>query len=124
MEDKTQSICVDMDGTLLYYTSYKGMGGRLGKPRPGAKEFLQELKKLGRVIIFTARLGRDHYNKLEYDTVAKHLRDNDLYFDEIYIGQGKPDANCFIDDRAIEIPKNPVESDYDWALDKVKRYFE
>ncbi len=43
---------------------------------------------------------------------------------EIYMGQGKPMAEAFVDDRAISIPKNPVESDFDKVLVKVKRFIE
>lgn len=121
-----KSVCVDLDGVLLYYNNWKGMDGRLGKPRPGAKQFLTKIRKFARVIIFTARLAEEHQSLGDrtFYRIKSWLEYNDLPYDEIYIGRGKPIAEAFVDDRAISIPKNPVESDFDEALIKVKRFVE
>lgn len=119
-----KSICVDLDGTLLYYTNWKEMGGRLGKPRPGAKEFLTKIRKFARVIIFTARLAERHKSDKTFNQIASWLQHHDLPYDEIYIGLGKPIAEAFVDDRAIFIPKNPVESDFDESLIEMRRFVE
>ena len=122
MSDK--SVCVDLDGTLLYYTNWKGMDGRLGKPRPGARQFLINIGQFARVVIFTARLAEANRMPGTYGQIALWLQNNNLPYNEIYMGQGKPMAEAFVDDRAISIPKNPVESDFDKVLVKVKRFIE
>lgn len=119
-----EAVCIDLDGTLLYYTNWKGMDGRLGTPRPGAREFLINIKKFARVIIFTARLAEDHKSDTTFDNIKLWLEHNNLHYDEIYTGKGKPIAEAFVDDRAVSIPKNPVESDFDKALMKIKRFIE
>lgn len=120
----TKSVCVDLDGTLLYYTNWFSMDGRLGKPRPGAREFLINIRKFARVIIFTARLAKKYQSDETFDQIKSWLELYNLSYDEIYVGQGKPIAEAFVDDRAISIPKNPVESDFDKALIQMKRFIE
>lgn len=122
--DKDKSICVDLDGVLAYYTNWKGMDGQLGKPRPGAREFLTNITQFARVIIFTARLAEEHKSDKTFYQIQSWLKCHNLPYDEIYIGRGKPVAEAFVDDRAISIPKNPVESDFDEALIKMKRFVE
>ena len=122
MHDK--SVCVDLDGTLLYYTNWFSMDGRLGKPRPGAREFLISIRKFAKVIIFTARLSGKYRSDEIFNQIKSWLNLYGLPYDEIYMGQGKPVAEAFVDDRAISIPKNPVESDFDEALIQMKRFIE
>ncbi len=117
-------ICVDLDGTLAYYTNWKGMEGRLGEPRPGAKEFLVNLCKFAKVIIYTARLAEKHKSPETYVLIERWLDKHGMHYDEIYVGSGKPIAEAFVDDRAVAIPKNPVESDFEKALVKIKRFVE
>ena len=119
-----QSVCVDLDGTLLYYTNWKGMDGRFGNPRPGAREFLVNIGKFARIMIYTARLAEKHMSPETYGSIERWLYEHNLPYDEIYIGKGKPVAEAFVDDRAVAIPKNPVESDFEKALVKIKRFVE
>lgn len=118
------SVCVDLDGTLSYYTSWKSMEGRIGQPRPGAREFLRNLWKEARIIIFTARLSEDYNNSYTYDMIQEWLDDNLMSYDEIYVGKGKPACEAFVDDRAVAIPKNPVETDFEKVFDQVRRFLE
>lgn len=124
MNTHNKSVCVDLDGTLLYYTNWKGMDGRLGKPRPGAREFLINIRKFARVIIFTARLAEKNISTKTLSQIESWLAQHNLPYDEIYTGKGKPVAEAFVDDRAISVPKNPVKSDFDIALIKIRRFFE
>lgn len=121
-----KSICVDLDGTLLFYTNWKGMNGRLGKPRPGAREFLQNIRKFARVIIFTARLAEKNVHDFDktFGQIKSYLEHYHLCYDEIYTGLGKPVAEAFVDDKAISVPKNPIGSDFDEALTKIQRFME
>ena len=100
------------------------MDGRLGKPRPGARDFLINIGKFARIIIFTSRLSENFIDDGTLYQIESWLSIHDLPYDEIYTGKGKPIAEAFVDDRAISIPKNPVKSDFDTALIKMKRFME
>ncbi len=119
-----KNVCIDLDGTLLYYTEFSDMEGRLGLPRPGARDFLIQLGACCRVVSFTARLGEKYYLPETLGRIKDHLADHDLPYDEIFEGRGKPICSSFVDDRAVEVPKNPVESDCEAALIKVRRRLE
>lgn len=121
----SKNICVDLDGTLAYYTTWKSMGGRIGKPRPGAQQFLTQLQLIfDKIIIFTTRLNEKNRTPGTFSTIEKWLKDNEMPYNELFIGSGKPICKAFIDDKAISIPKNPVESDYQKTLDTIKRFVE
>ena len=124
MNIRKKAVCVDLDGTLLYYTNFKGMDGRLGNPRPGARDFLINIGKFARIIIFTARLSEDFINDGTLCQIESWLDIHDLRYDEIYTGKVKPIAEAFVDERAISIHKNPVKPDFDTALIKMKRFME
>lgn len=119
-----KSVCVDLDGTLAYYTEFDDMGGRIGKPRPGAREFLAAIREVARVIIFTCRLSNKYFSEETQQQVLDYLERYELPYDGVYLGLGKPICAAFVDDRNIEIPKNPVEEDYADALVKVRRRLE
>lgn len=106
-------IAVDLDGTLAEYDGWKG-DDIIGDPIPGAKEFLLELGKLGKIIIHTVRvsfytLERTHQFTMNPDDYIRNrmlavrdwMNDNNLRFDSIWGGIGKPYADVYIDDRAV-----------------------
>jgi len=129
MSVKRLSICVDLDGVLAKYDGWKGVGV-IGNPIPGAADFTKELGKLAHIIIFTTRckqypVGKDHPIEVTGDTgdvtvsqlqhqVQQWLHRYGFHYDEIYIGQGKPIASAYIDDRALtcrpqdNAPGNPT----------------
>jgi adenylylsulfate kinase len=89
---KPKHVCVDFDGVLAEYTGWKGPEN-LGRPRAGAREFLEEIGHLGmKVIILTTR---DPLN------VDEWLRRYGLYHLVDRVTQQKPPALTYIDDRAI-----------------------
>jgi capsule biosynthesis phosphatase len=98
-------IAVDLDGTICptkrSHESYADL-----KPLPGARKRLHELRASGHyVIILTARnmatcesnLGKVMKNigKITLDWLERYR----IEYDEIYFG--KPNAEVYIDDRAI-----------------------
>lgn len=119
-----KNVCVDLDSTLLYYSNWEKMGGMLGKPRPGAQDFLKSLQLCCHIIIFTARLCEQHDSYSVRRTIREHLEKHGLVYDELYGGAGKPVCACFVDDKAVEVPRNPVEVDFEAALIKVRRRLE
>ncbi len=121
------TAAVDVDGTLATYHGWEG-NEHFGKPRPGAKKFLEELAATHRILVFTTRTKADDPNLQRGGASADDLADlvgnwfdeHDLPYDEIYTGQGKPAADVYLDDRAVSVPENPGPDDYDDALDAVR----
>ncbi|MBC8386767.1 MAG: capsular biosynthesis protein [Actinobacteria bacterium] len=98
-------IVIDLDGVICPIKKAEQSYSDL-KPLPGAVERLRELKKSGHyIIIMTARhmatcdsnVGKvmKKMGKLTFDWLEKY----GIEYDEVYFG--KPNAEVYIDDRAI-----------------------
>lgn len=92
------TICIDFDGVLNNYRGYDG--DNLGTPRPGAKEFLQELNKNYKVIILSAR---------RYSKIITWLNEHGLWEYVTDVTSFKPPALAYIDDRGIQFKGNYQE---------------
>jgi hypothetical protein len=100
-----KTVCVDLDGVLAQYTSYKGVD-HFDDPFPGAREFLAGLRKIAKVTIFTTRASESaHGDEFPSEAleakVAAWLKRWNLPYDEIWTGAGKPIASAYVDDRAV-----------------------
>lgn len=102
------SVCVDLDGTLISHWTGDFHIKNFGHPLPGAREFLEQLRAMGgSITIFTCRGNanlsqRDGYGAAACQQIIKDYLDaNGLIYDSVYVGQGKPVANWYIDDRGI-----------------------
>ena len=94
-------IAVDLDGTLAYYTSYKG-DTVIGKPiGPMVRRVKNWLAKGNAVVIFTARAGsKDAIQAIE-DWCQKHLGQ------KLEVTNVKsPSFIEMWDDRCIQVEKN------------------
>jgi hypothetical protein len=120
-------VCVDLDGVIASYKSWKGFG-EIGSPLPGALEFITKLSTIADVVIFTSRCSLDP--GADAGTVVASpeelrghvvdwLRDHDFPFADVYIGQGKPKAAAFIDDRAIACRPQEEPDAFDTTLKAV-----
>jgi len=129
MSDERPTICVDMDGTIAAYDGWKGLRD-IGEPLPGAREFMEALRSIGRVVVHTcrtnpeinsdfARVVCDEYGPEDgtsavvdelTSTVQEWLDVHDIPYDEVWRGVGKPIACAYVDDRAV--PAHP----HDYAL--------
>jgi len=94
-------VCVDLDGVLARYDGWKGENF-FGEVIEGAVEFTHKLSEKYKVVIHSARTWEE-YGDVEIlkQRVENWLSANGFYFDEIYIGRGKPYAIGYIDDRGI-----------------------
>lgn len=99
-------ICLDFDGVLNNYSGYDGEN--LGTPRPGAKEFLEELNKNYRVVVLSAR---------RYSHIIKWLNDYGLWEYVADVTSFKPPALAYIDDRGISF-----NGDYQEILEQLKDF--
>jgi len=107
-------VCVDVDGVLAAYDGWKGLDFT-GAPLPGAVDFTRRLAEFADVVIFTSRCCvESHRDELKEPTrpasdLAPRLQHSIRYwldkhrftYRDVYVGQGKPRASAYIDDRAI-----------------------
>lgn len=122
------TAAVDLDATLARYDGWQGHE-HFGAPLDGAREFLAQLAATHRVLIFTTRtkaddpaLGRDGASADELANLVRDwMAEHDLFFDDVYTGQGKPVAEVYVDDRAVSVPPNPGPGEYASALEAIRR---
>ncbi len=97
-------IAVDLDGVLAQYDGWKGID-QIGDPMPNAAKFIRALMTLGSVMIYSTRTcpdqnhGRDAEELAQY--VTSWLRKHEIPYDSVWVGDGKPAAVAYIDDRAV-----------------------
>ena len=90
-------VAVDWNGVMDMYEGYRGPD-YMYPPRPGLKQFLVDLKRLGyRVIIFTAA---------DLGTVRKWLEKYDLSYLVEDVTDKKIPAIVYLDDRAVTFNGN------------------
>lgn len=85
-------VCVDLDGVLNVYDGWRAPEF-FHPPRPGAREFLRELKEGGfEVVVFTVRYS---------PWVEKWLQEHGLSDLVREVTDRKPPAHVYLDDRAV-----------------------
>jgi len=105
-------IAVDLDRTILEFDweeFQKGGFYYFGEPKPGAVEGLKELRRRGfRVIIYSCRFSPAAYEGCKetlegaLERVKRVFKKYGIIYDSIWLGRGKPLADYYIDDRAIQ----------------------
>jgi hypothetical protein len=114
MKEKKYIVAVDIDGTIRHQWD--------GYPLIGAKEFLRDLSEFAHIIIYTCRCCQEVMGNsstpIDFlrSMVEDWLRKHDMTYDEIYVGQGKPFANAYVDDRAVNVPINPSQVELEIVL--------
>lgn len=118
-----QRICFDIDNTLLTYPKVKGDYSTC-EPIAETVKFLRFVKSMGNeVILYTARRMRTHQGnvgKVVSDIASvtiESLKKYNIPYDEIYFG--KPYANCYIDDLAVN-PKVSLEKQLGYYKTEIK----
>ena len=102
-----KTIAIDLDGVLNEYNG-KYDEHNIPNIKAGAKEFIIELSKDYKLILFTTR-----DNKKVKDWLIKN--DIDKYFDNIT--NTKPLASIYLDDRALKF-----EGDFGKTINDIKNY--
>lgn len=119
-------VCLDLDGVLAKYTTWKGLD-HIGEPIPGALKFAKKLAKHADIVIFTSRCSHDagtDPDMVELSPGQMRIRVIDWLerhkfpYTDVYIGQGKPRAMAFIDDRGVSCSPQRDENAFDEALEK------
>ncbi len=122
---RRMTVCVDLDRTLARFDRWEGIDN-IGDLLPGAKEFMDELYKYAEIIIFTCRCCEDDFIvdlARSKNAVEKWLITNQIPYDEIYDGQGKPIADLYIDDKAFEIGPHATKDEFAMAMETIKDRF-
>ena len=99
-------VAIDFDGVINNYQGWKGIGV-FEEPVPGTAQALSYMRKLNMVIII-------HTTRGEANMIADYLNHHHIPFDHInrlpgqpdHQNLGKPQADVFIDDRAIRFEGN------------------
>lgn len=90
---RPKTIMIDLDGVLA--TEERTFERPLAEPLPGAREALQQLRGAGHtLVIYTAR------GWAEFRYTKQWLDDHGFPYDGLHMG--KPIAEIWIDDRALE----------------------
>lgn len=129
-KNRTPVIALDLDGTIAQYDKFEGVDV-IGDPIEGAQDFVDKLSKLGEVIIYTTRMNPDMDNKYTqdelFDIIKSWMNKHKFPDVEIYIGQGKPLADVYVDDRAFNLnpgkESNTIDA-YEEALERLPLYIE
>ncbi len=137
-----KNIAVDVDGVLAEYSGWKGFD-HIGDPLLGAREFLIELRKKYRVVIFTTKCNVErNLDNLPYEVrynapmsmdpmsgpkdflegrMKEWLKQHNMPYDEIYVGQGKPICMAIVDDRAVNCQPQSFPGAFADALRQIDR---
>lgn len=112
IEKKKMTICFDLDNTLVTYPRIPG-DYRTVAPIPKMVDLVRQLKEEGHtIIIHTARRMATHNNNVDAvirdvgDLTVKTLTDLDIPYDSLQFG--KPLADMYIDDRAVNPYRDSV----------------
>lgn len=124
-EPARRRVCVDLDGVLAEYDKWKGID-HFGKPIEGALDFMKKLAKFSEITIFTSRCAQDVLEgsritpgQLRVKVIA-WLEEHGFPYTDVYIGQGKPRAAAFIDDRGVHCNPQKDKDAFDEALKQTR----
>ncbi len=122
---KKPRVCLDLDGVLAQYDKWRGVE-HIGDPIPGALKFAKDLAKIAEVVIFSSRCAQDiaEGSRITAGQLRIHiiewLEKHKFPYSDVYVGQGKPRAAAFIDDRAVICsPQNDANA-YNEALKRTR----
>jgi hypothetical protein len=107
-------ICVDFDDTINDYPGWtsEGYSAVRGKPLPGAREGIRELRKLGyRVFVNSVRCG---YDGGQF-AVEQYLLTHDIVVDGVT--EFKPPASVYLDDKGLTFT-----GDWSKAVQDVRKF--
>jgi hypothetical protein len=109
LKKRKPRVCLDLDGVLAQYSGWEGLD-QIGPPIPGALDFAWALAEIADIVIFTSRCSLDAGGE-EISTnltprqlrikIVDWLEKYKFPYADVYVGQGKPRASAFIDDRAV-----------------------
>jgi len=118
---KGKVAAIDFDGVIHKYGNGWQKGIIYDEVVPGAKEGITALKDAGyHVMIYTTRTNPQFRKKGEpeqYNQLVQYLEKNQIPYDRIYVGSGKPMAHLYLDDRGINF-----NGDWKKAVDDIIKF--
>lgn len=117
-----KTTCVDLDGTLAKYDTWKGLDV-IGDPIEGAQDFVRDLLKYRKVLIYTTRMNVDshkHSKEVLKNKILAWLKKNGFPKVEVYSGDGKPLCAEFIDDKALRCTPQENPNAYKDVLEEIE----
>lgn len=119
-------VAVDLDGTLAKHTSGPYEFDKIGEPFKDAVEFVRRLSTFADVLIYTCRcyeeLNKPYKAPLLKNIVKQWLDKHGFPYLDIWIGQGKPVAHAYVDDRAVKCaPSTFIDDGPEVYKDALKR---
>ena len=100
------NICLDFDGVFNEYKGYDG--DNIGRPRPGIKEFLEQLSQDYTIIVCSVR---------KFPMIIKWLEEHKLRQYVTSVTSFKPPATMYVDDRGLKF-----NGDYDETLQQIDTF--
>lgn len=108
------AVAVGFDRVLA---DYQGQGDAfMGGPRPGAREFLLSLRKLGFFVVVVSGRVRD---QASHDEISDWLKANRMPYDEVWNRVGVPTVVYHVDDHNVHIRGNPSPGDFNATLQEI-----
>lgn len=122
--DKKYVVAVELDGVIC--NNRQKSNSYFGDITNGAINFLNDIGKFARVIIYTDRVNlennqNDQQLRRTILDIKQFLDSNNLYYDNIHCGQGKPFADAYVDPKAVYIPNNPRINDFFETVQTIKK---
>jgi len=100
-----KTVCIDLDDTLIDFSAGWQDIYTFGDPFPGAVEFTKKIAVFADIIIHTCRCTPEamgiNNGPLLQKKVKDYLDSKGFIYHDIWIGEGKPVADAYIDDRAV-----------------------
>lgn len=120
------AVALDLDGTLIAHWNGQYTIEAFGEPMPESVNFTKLLHSMGAdIVIFTCRGNAQLNGRTPEDchNIIKAFLDKHGYsYDSIYVGQGKPVVDWYIDDRAIPCtPEKNGTRAYSMVLDFIRQ---
>jgi hypothetical protein len=124
---KRPRVCLDLDGVLARYEGWNG-NDHIGAPLPGAIDYEHTLANFAEIVIFTSRCSEDATRESGRVVDAGKMRIKvidwleryKIPYADVYVGQGKPRAAAFIDDRAVSCSPQTENGAFERALAQTK----
>lgn len=119
-----KTVAIDLDGVLASQsTPWTGVED-FGDPISGSVEFTKTISQFADIVIHTARcnteLNRGYSIPLIRNMVKNWLDENGFIYHDIWIGEGKPIAAAYVDDRAVTCRPEENEDAYQTAAHLAK----
>ena len=109
------TVAIDLDGTLAEKDGPFDIN-HIPDPCPEARDFLTDVRQYADVLIYTCRcnaeLNKPEAPSLLRKRVVTWLEEHDLPYGDVWIGQGKPIACAYVDDRAVYASPHTLRGDY------------